>query len=195
MMPKVDLGFAISATGVDAEDTYEKMKDVVKSIVETYGLVSIRYGVISFGKTPSTNIAFSQSFPDKDVLLRMLDLYLTPRGTPDLQKALEEAKTLFDRAPARPDAKKVLAVIMDSKSSSDPDGIAKAAEALNEDEIQVIPVGIGSNIDDKELESITNNKDNVVGAEKDEDMSVVGKEIMEKVQRSEYFQKMFLSQL
>jgi len=94
----VDLGFAISATDTGAGQTYENMKNVVKHIVNSYGLVSIRYGVILFGESATTYIPFSRTFPDEMALLSSLDLPQRLRGEPDLQKALEEAKTMFDQA-------------------------------------------------------------------------------------------------
>ena len=177
----VDLGFAISVTDAGANQTYENMKNVVKYIVNTYGIGSIRYGVILFVDSATTYIPLSQTFPDKLLLTSLLDRYPAPQGEPDLQKALEEAKSMFDKAPPRPDAKRVLAVIMDNKSINDLSEIKKAAQGLEEEEIQVVPVGVGTNVEDKELEAITGNKKNVITTGKDGDPSSVGKEIIDKI--------------
>lgn len=178
----VDLGFAISVTDIRANETYENMKDVVKYIVNTQGIANIRYGIILFADSANTYIPFSHTFPDKGTLMSLLDAFPAPLGSPDLQKALDEAKSMFDKAPSRrPGAKKVLVVIMDKKSINDAIAIRKAATGLEEEDIQVIPVGVGANVDDEHLESITSNKKNVITTDKDGDPSSVGKEILEKI--------------
>lgn len=184
-MLKVDLGFAISATDIGADKTYELMKNVMKHVVDTYGLASMSYGLILFADSATTYIPFSQTFPDKMALTALLDTYPSPRGEPVLQKALEEAKSMFDKASARPEAKKVLAVIMDKKSINDLNELKEAAKVLEEDNVQVVPVGVGPNVEDKEIESITSNKQNVITTDKDGDPSSVGQEIIDKIIQGE----------
>ena len=184
---EVDLGFAISATDSGADQTYKNMKNIIKYIVDTYGLVSIRYGVIMFGESATTFMSFSQTFPDKMALTTVLDSYPPLRGEPDLRKALEEAKSLFEQATARPGAKKVLAVIMDNKSINNCSLIEEAARVLEDEDVQVVPVGVGPNVEEEELESMTSNKQNVIKTEKDGDPSSVGKEIIQKIREGEKF--------
>ena len=190
---KVDLGFAISVTDSRTEQTYENMKNVVKYIVDTYGLASIRYAVLMFGNSARTYIPFSQTFPDKITLTTLLDSLPPLRGGPDLRKALEEAKTLFDQATARPDAKKVLAVIIDNKYINDASDIAKAAKVLEDDDIQVVPVGVGSNVDNEDLETITSNKQNIIKTDKDGEPSGLGEKIIQKIREGEEFFSTFSS--
>lgn len=181
----VDLGFAISVTDTRANETYENMKDVVKYIVSTQGIANIRYGIILFADSANTYIPFSHTFPDKKTLMSRLDAFPAPSGSPDLQKALDEAKSMFDKAPSRrPGVKKVLVVIMDKKSIGD-----AIATGLEEEDIQVIPVGVGANVDEEDLESITSNKKNVITSDKDGDPSSVGKEILEKIIQGKDYRK------
>ena len=190
---KVDLGFAIGVTDSGADQTYENMKNVMKYIVDTYGLASIRYGVLMFGNSASTYIPFSQTFPDKIALTTRLDSFPPLRGGPDLRKALEEAKTLFDQATARPDAKKVLAVIIDNKSINNGSDIEEAAKVLEDDDIQVVPVGVGSNVDDEDLETMTSNKQNIIKTDKDGDPAGVGEKIIQKIREGKEFVPTFSS--
>lgn len=88
---------------------------------------------------------------------------------------------MFDKAPARPEAKQVLAVIMDQTSINDLNDVKKAARVLEDDEIQIVPVGVGQNVEEKELESITGNKQNVIIVDKDSNPSDTGKEIVDKI--------------
>ena len=92
---------------------------------------------------------------------------------------------MFNKAPARPDAKKVLAVIMDKKSINDLSEIKEAVKVLEDDDIQIVPVGVGPNVADEEVESITSNKQNIITTDKDGDPSGVGKEIINKIIQGE----------
>lgn len=178
---QVDLGFAISTTDTDAEETFQYMKKVVKDVVNTHGISSMRYGVVLFADFSITYIPLSQTFPNKSALTTLFDSFPRPQGEPDLRKALIEAKEMFDKAPARPEAKQVLAVIMDQTSINDLNDVKKAARVLEDDEIQIVPVGVGQNVEEKELESITGNKQNVIIVDKDSNPSDTGKEIVDKI--------------
>ena len=88
---------------------------------------------------------------------------------------------MFDTAPARPEAKQVLAVIMDQTSINDLKDLKKAARVLEDDEIQIVPVGVGQNVEEKELESVTGNKQNIIIVDKNSNPSDTGKEIVDKI--------------
>ena len=178
---QVDLGFAISATDIGAEETFQYMKNVVKYVIDTHGISRMRYGVILFADSSITYIPLSQTFPDKSALTTLFDSYPRPQGEPDLRKALIEAKEMFDKAPAPPEAKQVLAVIMDQTSINDLNDVKKAAHVLEDDEIQIVPVGVGQNVEEEELESITGNKQNLIIVDKDSNPSDTGKEIVDKI--------------
>lgn len=104
-----------------------------------------------------------------------------PSGDPDLQKALTAAKRLFDQASPRPNAKKVLVVIMDKKSINEEEDIQEALKPLREDEIKVVPVGIGPGADVNELKNITSAEGYLVKAEKTTDPGKLAERIMVKV--------------
>ena len=76
-MPEVDIGFAISATARDSDQTYELMKKIIKSIIDTYSAEKLRYGLIVFGQTASTKILFTEKYSD-DSLKSFIDAI--PKG-------------------------------------------------------------------------------------------------------------------
>lgn len=106
-IPSIDLGFAISADALGADMTFSKMRDAIDYIVTKYGTNRLRYAVIVFGSSSTTYVDFGQDFPDPKDLKQTLSVLTRSRGTPDLKKALFEAKELFQLAPARPNSKKV----------------------------------------------------------------------------------------
>ena len=180
----VDVVFAISATATDAQQTFSIMKDVIKSIFEKHGVESIRPAIIVFGDAASVRLSFDEKIPDLFELKQRIDNLPRNTGTPDLDAALLEAKAVF--AGGRPNAKKVLVIISDDKSDTKTWDIREKARELEEEEIEVVPVGIGSEVDIKQLENTTPHKDNVITADKDEDTDQIAEEIVEKILRSKW---------
>ena len=91
------------------------------------------------------------------------------------------AKRLFDQASPRPNAKKVLVVIMDTKSINEEEEIQAALQPLKEDEIKIVPVGIGPDADVNELKNITSAEGYLVKAKKTADPGMLAEKIMVKV--------------
>ena len=180
-IPEVDLAFAISAASVEADDNFEKTKEVIKAIVDSYSMNKLRYGVVVFGTSASVQISFEDDFPSDKDLKAFISGLSGPNELPALGEALKKGKELFDNAKERPNARKVLVVIMDKKSISELDDIKDSAKLLEEGGIKVIPVAIGDEVDHAELEATTSEKRNVVNASTDVDLTDLKTKIMNKV--------------
>ncbi len=178
----MDVVFAISATASDAQQIFNVMKEVIKAIFEKHGVDSIRPAIIVFGDSSSVRLSFDEEITDLDELKRRIDNLPQNTGTPDLDAALLQAKGVF--AGARPNAKKVLVIIVDDTSDSKPWEIKAKARELEEEQIEVVPVGIGNEVDLEQLENTTPYKDNLITADKDDDTDDIADEIVEKILRS-----------
>ena len=178
IIPEVDLAFAISANAFQSDANFQKMKDVINEIVEMFGQERIHYSVIVFGSVPDVKIQFNDNFPT-DVLLKTLRSVERAVGSallPTLQKAQEIFKNY-----SRPGVRRVLVVITDSKSNSDENGLRERAFLLEQDQIKVIPVGLGGETDDTELETLTPRKKDVVTKPDNTPTKILVKVIMTKV--------------
>lgn len=102
-------------------------------------------------------------------------------GEPDLQKALEAAKEGFDKFSTRPNAKKVLVVIMDKKPTDTHDDIQEALKPLEADKVKVVSVAVGPEADVETLKNITSTETNFVKAAKTATPTKLAKDIMDKV--------------
>ena len=131
-----DLAFAISSNAAGKEQTFQKIKDSLDFIMTYYGAERIRYAVITFGLSSYEDITF-QDGRTVDELRERLERIPRASGVPDLKESLEKAKDVFDKATDRPEAKKFLIVVMDSKSSSGAVEVQQEAEALEKDGIKV----------------------------------------------------------
>lgn len=180
-IPEVDLAIAISAASVKADDNFEKAKEVIKSIIDTYAMNKLRYGVIVFGSKASIKVSFGDDFPTDENLKNVITILSGSNERPDLDEALKKGKELFDDAPERPNAWKVLVLITDAKSSSKLVDVKATAKMLQDDGIKVIPVAIGDEVDHVELEETTSDKTNVVNVTTDVYVIVLKEKIMSKV--------------
>lgn len=179
-VPQINLGFAISATAVSASDTFERIKDSITAIVDEYGTDRLRYGLIVFGRNAVQKLSFSEE-SDMNSLKAKIKSSQRPGGEPNLQRALEEAKRLFDSELTGPDVKKVLVVISDKISTSRPEDVKKAVVPLEEGGVKIVPVAVGSSVDPSELEVITSNRGYIIETERKLDPDVTAEKIMEKV--------------
>lgn len=110
-------------------------------MIDTYGTTNLHYSVMTFGDRPEILAPFAGSRSPED-LKKIIESVKPSSGTPDLEKALVEAKKLFDEAGARPEAKKFLIVIMDSKSGNEKVDIIEAATPIIESGCWVVPVAV-----------------------------------------------------
>lgn len=71
-IPEMNLAFAFSARTVDDEANFEKMKDILKAIVQMFGSNRIHYSVITFGDPPITELPFNRRLPSDEILKRFI---------------------------------------------------------------------------------------------------------------------------
>ena len=101
----MDLAFALSATSADANTNFKLMKDTIKAFADMYGMAKIHYAVIAYGQTPRRWFDFQSQPSDFEALKRTVDGIPREGGIAALDKAVEEARKLFDES--RPQARKV----------------------------------------------------------------------------------------
>ena len=168
-------------TSQDASTTIQLMQDTVKSIIDTYGSTNLRYSVMTFGDSPKILAPFAERSPDD--LKTIIESVMPSSGTPDLENALLEAQELFDGAGARPDAKKILIVIIDSRSGNERVDIIEAAKPLITSECWIVPVAVA--VEDKgtieECELLTPLKNTTVEVPKTGNPDEIAKEITDKM--------------
>lgn len=70
-IPELELGFAIAAGSLFADETFKLMKDTISAIIREYGVGKINYGLVVFGDTATIKIRFND-FTDINNLLQFL---------------------------------------------------------------------------------------------------------------------------
>lgn len=181
-VPMVNLIFAISALSSNANEKFEKMKDIMKTMIDEYGKERIHYSLIVFGNEPSVELRFSTTFDTDNELKAVLDFKDRATDGAALDKALKKASELFTEY-QREGAKNVLVVIMDKKSTSDEKDVKNMAMPLWDDDVEVIPIAFGGESDEDELKSITPHADNLIPADVTNRTKKIAEEIMDKMRK------------
>ena len=171
----------MSATGLSANKTFQLMKDTAQRIVDKYGTGSLRYSFIVYSDSANIIVRFSEKYSTLDQLKTAIEALLPATGGSSLTEALTAAKQAFQDSGARKNAMHVLVVFTDKGSGESEDAVEKAAKPLEESGIVVIPVGIGDQVDDKELDVVTSDKDNVILVDEKENPNNLMEIIMAKV--------------
>ena len=104
----MDLIFAVGATSRNAAETLRTMKDTLAYVINTYGIGSIRYGVISFGTDAIIEQRFGPKDPSPEGLKQLVLGLPASRGPPVLDRVLNAAKNVFEGSGLRPNAMKVI---------------------------------------------------------------------------------------
>lgn len=183
-IPEIDLTFVISATSASTDRTFTLMKSTINNIIDKYGISRIHYTVIVFGSGFTTSVDFSTNVPDKETLTRLVTSLQRETGTPDLAKALQEVKRVYELREVRPNAKKVLVVILDKTTDNSKVQLETIATDLVQKSILIIGVGIGRSVDRNELIYITEENRNIIEVEPTERPEEVAREIMKIILRT-----------
>lgn len=117
--PEVDLAFAVSV----AQQNLKLVKETVQGMIDLYGVGQVHFGFITFGSSAVIKVAFTDPITEPTKLKKSVNDELSSTvNSPNLDKALEEAETLF-LGSKRDQANKILVVIMDRLSPSEPSSI------------------------------------------------------------------------
>lgn len=163
----------------------KKTKDIIKDIVKKYGINKMHYSLGTLGSKLNIIVKFSQEVDSNDEFTALVDNIPTVKGEFDLAKSLEESPVLFKAENGgRPNAKKILVVIIDNKSDSTGDEIEDTASLVKEAGVRVIPVGLDK-ADQMELDKTTTVDEDVLTPSDDRTAEEIAKDIMERALNGE----------
>ena len=177
-IPIVDLGFALSASGVDATKNFEKMKSVINEIVDQYSIGRIRYGVVVYGDEARTRVGFQQVFANENDLKEYIARIGPASPGSNLDKGLYKGKELFETDSIRPSARKVLVVFTDNRSTGDEFAVNRLSKELKDEGIKVIAVALASESVLTELKRIATDGDHAIPAQSSDESAELANDIM-----------------
>lgn len=179
-VPVTNILFAVSTTTPNPDKRLTIVKNAIKNIIDDLGQGKVRYAFMTFGRQTTSVLDFNQPTPDTNTLKKYIDRASVLSGPPDLTKALQESKKIFEKS-GRPNARKILVVIKDQTSLSDPSDLRAAAVSLYRDNVEVIPVFLGGKDNSEEFEKITPDKLRTVQTKPDVYPEMLAKAILQQV--------------
>jgi hypothetical protein len=159
----VDLVFAFGSTGEDAKPLFEKEKQAAKIMIDNEKDKDILYSTIVYGRDASLKSKFND-LPDKGKVKEFIDTLAWTDDGKKLDHALVETDKVF-KEHGRPKARKITVVFVTGKADATTNELKKAAKKLNDNEVKIIVVKLGTDPDDARLEAITPKK-NIVKKKK-----------------------------
>lgn len=156
-------------------------------MVENETESDILYGTIQYGKDASIKSKFKDT-PSKSDVMKFIDGLLWKDEGKKLDRALTETDKLF-KDHGRPKARKILVVFVTGKADSTTEELNKAAKKLNDDNVKIIAVKLGTDPDETRLEDIKP-KINIIKKKKKPIIpSKLAELIDEIVKKGKYFKK------
>ena len=135
---------------------------------------------MTFGKRPTILAPFAEKQSPED-LKKIIESATLSAGKPNLVNLFPEVKSLFEKAGARPFAKKFLVVFVDNKSPNERVDLIEASKSLIEQELWIVPVAIGEKSNEEELQLITTLKNTTVKVPSTGDPKKTAEEIADKM--------------
>ena len=163
----VDIAFLLDSSASIGDHGYQKMKDFVKSVANTFDIGPKRTcaGVIIYGSNAVTALRFADAL-NNEIFNLEVDRLPYLRGQTRIDKALHLAysELLSNKGGSRKGVAKVIIVLTDGKQSQVPSriDIQKAVAPLLSAGIRVFAVGIGKGLARDELELLVEKKDDAI---------------------------------
>lgn len=165
---------------MNAENNLKKTKDIIKDIIKKYGINKMHYSLGTLGSKLDIIVKFSEEVNNNDEFMAFVDNIPAVKGEFDLAKSLEETPAMFsEENGGRPNAKKILVVIIDNKSDSTGDEVEDTASLVKEAGVRVIPVGLDK-ADQVELDKTTTVEEDVLTLPDDKTSEEIAKDIMDR---------------
>lgn len=163
---KTDLAFIVDSSGSLGESNFQEAKNFVWTVIRNFEISNndTRIGVIRYSTRASVIFDFQFSADNNILLLKeIIDNIPYAEGETKTERALQLALTdLFSaKGVSRPDVPKIL-VVMTFGKSDNALGVARASMALKENDVTVLSVGIGEEVDMEELLLMASTAEDVI---------------------------------
>lgn len=160
---KADIVFLLDSSSSEGAVNFHRQLDFVSRVVNDFqiGAAKVQIGVVTFSDSPVKEFGLNQ-YGAKSSLLTAIQQIGYLQGTTHTESALKFAREeMFTAADgARDDAKHYVIILTDGVSSNTNETIAQA-NMLKQQGVEVIAVGIGSNVNKEEINAMASDLNHV----------------------------------
>jgi Mg-chelatase subunit ChlD len=182
----LDLVFALDGSESLAQKGFDKIKDLVKAMIDNYTIseTETHVGVIEFSDKANVILQLNKLFEPtsiKDEVQRIIPSGGKETVTDEaLRKSADE---LFDvKSGGRPGASKVLIVVTDGKSTGK-EPLKRAVKPLKEKGVRVYVVNIGEDTDKDELKDIVPTDENIYPVKNPDEVPDVATKLVDDIKK------------
>ena len=152
----VDLVFVFGAMDPTASIRFEKEKEIAKEMIDNEKEKDILYGTIVYGQDASVKSTFKE-MPEKIKVKKFIDTLSWENDGEQLDEALQETDKLF-KEHGRPNSRKITVVFVTGNADATTSELKKAAKKLNDNQVKIVVVKLGTDPDEQQLVAITPKK-------------------------------------
>ena len=182
----LDLVFALDGSESLAQKGFDKIKDLVKAMIDNYTIseTETHVGVIEFSDKANVILQLNKLFEPtsiKDEVQRIIPSGGKETVTDEaLRKSADE---LFDvKSGGRPGASKVLIIVTDGKSTGK-EPPKRAVKPLKEKGVRVYVVNIGEDTDKDELKDIVPTDENIYPVKNPDEVPDVATKLVDDIKK------------
>ncbi|XP_076097610.1 collagen alpha-5(VI) chain-like isoform X1 [Mytilus galloprovincialis] len=159
-----DVVFVLDASSSEGSANFQKQVDFVKDFVKRYqiGPNNVQIGLVTFS-TYASNQFYFNTYHDQASVLNKLNSIPYNSGSTHTDKGLQYARLFYVHGSShgqRAKANQIVVVLTDGQSSS-PSSTTSQAKQLHDTGATVFAIGIGSNVNTHELQTIADSPHHV----------------------------------
>lgn len=159
-----DVVFVLDASSSEGSANFQKQVDFVKDFVKRYqiGPNNVQIGLVTFS-TYASNQFYFNTYHDQASVLNKLNSIPYNSGSTNTDKGLQYARLFYVHGSShgqRAKANQIVVVLTDGQSSS-PSSTTSQAKQLHDTGATVFAIGIGSNVNTHELQTIADSPHHV----------------------------------
>ena len=182
----LDLVFALDGSESLTEKGFDKIKDLVKAMIDNYTIseAETHVGIIEFSDKANVILPLNKLFKPtsiKDHVQRIIPS--GGKGTVTDEALRKSADEVFDvTSGGRPGATKVLIIVTDGKSTGK-EPPKQAVKPVKENGVRIYVVNIGEDTDKDELEDIVPTDENIYPVKNPDEVPDVATKLVEDIKK------------
>lgn len=154
----VDIIFVLGARNPHASRDFDTMKKMTQEILKQPRPSNTRYGFVTYDDEAQTRHALNVP---KEILPLLLDIIPWLKEGTRVDKGVEKGIEVFNE-PSRPNAKKILIVFTNDRTTSSNQALDGARSKAEEAGVKIIVIGLGSRVDPAQIRRLVPDNDDVI---------------------------------
>ena len=161
----LDLVFAVDSSTAVPKEGWQKIKTFITGILDSFPISesNTHVGIVTFSSVPYLETRLSEKFAKNDITQLVKNMQQLQGKQRRVDKALQMANAEFFSPKSRgfrPDKSKAFVLITGGIPTQGTEDLISAVKPLTQNSVSVVAVGVGSDVDEAQLRSMSGKKEN-----------------------------------